>query len=108
MGDISKIEQTIESYGNPGYFIDNSRVFRSGFVNARFPAAKENTNGQRITNGLARELLGAIWGFTYAYGARGFSFATVQSVATDGTKDVVGYFSCWIMTEETTVQNFGR
>ncbi|KAL6720054.1 hypothetical protein ACLMJK_001975 [Lecanora helva] len=106
LGNISLIEQTIEGYGNPDYYIDNSRVFKSGLVKARFPAFK-GSNGPRITNGLARELMSAAWSFLYVYGPRGFSFATVQSGRGQGSKNSIGYFSLWIEGEVAIERYYG-
>ena len=104
---ITTIEETIKSLMTPNSsYIDGTRVFYGGIVVVRFPAYKGN---EQITNELAMQLLGAIRGFVYSYGpTRGFSFATVQSVASDGSKNQLGYFSLWISTGATIVTDYGR
>lgn len=98
LGNITLIEELIDGWDNPDYFIDNKRVFTSGVVSARFPAVQVRSSA-RITNGLAKELLGAAWGLIYAYGPRGWSFASVETVRGEeggAVRDTVGFFSLWI------------
>ena len=97
LGNITNIEKLIESWEQPSYYIDNSRVFISGLVKVRFPAAVHFRNPVRITNALAVELLGAAWQMQYLYGPRGWSFASIETEDGEGVRNTVGFFSLWMI-----------
>ena len=95
MGNITLIEKLIDGWGKPDYYIDNRRMFTEGLVSVRFPTGQ-------ITNWLAAELLGAAWGLEYAFGPRGWEFATIETVRDRGEHNVVGFFSLWIASDASS------
>lgn len=94
ISNISLIVDLVDSY-EPDHLIDNRRVITSGLVSVRFPAVQAR-NAQRMTNGLAVELLGAAWQLQYARGPRGWKLATIKTVRGRNDQSVVGFFSLWI------------